>query len=169
MSDAQNPTQSRIYLEIQKTPGIHFREIMRSCEVSTGQLSHHLSVLKRLGLIREEKHGRNARFYPLGLNDHEREILSFLRHQSARRILLLLLENPSIAHKELTSKMELSPSTISWHLEQLKQKSVIGFEKKGKEHHYFLTHPDDVRKALIAHRESFLDTLVDRFIDSWER
>jgi predicted transcriptional regulator len=168
MSDAPLPTQQRIYSQIQNVPGIHFRELMRSCGVSTGQLSHHISALKRLQLIWEEKQGRNARFYPLGLNDSERHILRFLRSHTTRRILLLLLEHPSLAHKDLTGKMGLSPSTVSWHLEQLKNAGILSLEKKGKEHRYSITQKEEVRRVLIAHRQSFLDKLVDNFIDSWE-
>jgi predicted transcriptional regulator len=164
-----NPTRIKVHDAISKTPGIHFREIMRVCAVSTGQLSHHLSSLKKLGLIREEKQGRNSRFYPLGLNENERALLGILRNPTARRIIMSLLEKSPKSHKSICASVNLSQSTISWHLEQLKETGVVLMHKKGKEHHYFLANPAEVAKTIISHRQSFLDKMVENFIESWEK
>lgn len=169
MNADESPTRKRIYEAIQKCPGIHFRELTRQCSVSTGELSHHLLFLRKINLIKEEKHKHNVRFFPLGLNDYERSILSHLRNPPSRHIIMALLTFPSLTHKKITEKMGLSASTISWYLEGLKKEGILLVEKKGREKHYSLNDKMEVSKVLIAHRQSFIDSLVDKFIESWER
>ncbi len=170
MNDAfASPIRKSIYESISTFPGIHFRELIRSCNVSTGQLSHHLSHLKKVGLIKEEKQGRNSRFYPLGLSSEERAMLGILRNPTSRSIIISLLKKSPQTHKELSSQFDMSLSTLSWHLEQLKSKNILLMQKKGKENFYSLKDSTQASKTLIAHRQSFLDKLVDNFIESWEK
>jgi len=118
-------------------------------------------------LVKEETAGRFKRFYPLCLNSYERKILSLLRQPNLRRIIILILENERITNKDLSKKISLSPATISWHIQNLKNANLIHNETRGNETYYSLVDEDEIIKVLIAYRESFLDRIVDEFIKTW--
>ncbi len=160
-------TRKKIYTLIKNRPGIYLRELERETGFTMGQLTYHLSLLVKANLIKEEIAGRFRRFYPLGLNVYERKILSLLRRPNLRKIIILVLDNERITNKELSEKMSLSPATISWYVQDLKEANLIQNEIKGNEILYSLKDKDEIIKVLIAYKESFLDKMVDRFIEMW--
>ncbi len=160
-------TRKKIYTFIKNTPGIYIRELERETDFTIGQLTYHISILVKANLIKEETDGRFKRFYPVGLNDYDRKILSLLRRPSLRKIIILFLENERITNKELSEKMSFSPATISWYIQNLKDLDLIHNETRGNEVFYSLKDEDEIIKVLIAYKESFLDKMVDRFIETW--
>ncbi len=160
-------TRKKIYTLIKNRPGIYLRELERETSFSIGQLTYHLSLLVKANLIKEEIAGRFKRFYPLGLNVYERKILSLLRRPNLRKIIILVLSNRSITNKELSEKMSLSPATISWYVQDLKDANLISNDARGNEIFYSLMDEDEIIKVLMAYKESFIDKMVDRFIETW--
>jgi len=153
---------------IKKRPGVYLRELERETGFTIGQLTYHLSILVKANLIiKEETAGRFKRFYPLGLDVYERKILSLLRRPNLRKIIILVLENKRITNKELSEKMSLSPATISWYVQDLKDADLIRNDARGNEIFYSLMDEDEIIKVLVAYKESFLDKMVDRFIGMW--
>ena len=161
-------TRKKIYASIKNRPGIYLRELERETGFALGQLTYHLSILVKADLVKEETAGRFKRYYPLGLNVYERKILSLVRQPNLRRIIILVLENGKITNKDLSKKISLSPATISWHIQNLKNANLIHNETKGNETYYSLVDEDEIVKVLIAYRESFLDKIVDEFIRTWD-
>lgn len=158
-----------IYENIKKFPGIHFRELLRKSDIAVGQLSHHLAYLEKLGTIKEKKYNGFTRFFPQELKEHDRNLLSVLRNKNSRKILLKLLETSKISHKEMVNYLKLSPSTVTWYLERLNQADVVIRIRRGKQQNYYLKNKEELVKILQAYKESFLDKLVNKFIETWER
>ena len=160
-------TRKKIYALISNMPGIYIRELERETGFTMGQLTYHLSLLVKANLVKEEIDGRFNRFYPLGLSDYDRKILSLLRRPVLRKIIILILESKSITNKELSINTFLSPATISWYITNLKDANLIYNDNRGQEIVYSLKDENEVIKVLIANKESFLDKIVDRFIETW--
>jgi predicted transcriptional regulator len=178
-----NPSQSRenkekslelekrkeLYTLVSTSPGLHFREIQRRTGSGTGQLEYHLDYLQKVGLVLSEKKGEYLRFYSrTEIPPEEKQILELLHQESIRQILLHLLENKSCNHDRLVKKLGLSPSTISWHIKKLIDAGVISKEVDGRKSIYSLSNSDLVVRVLIQYRASFMDSIVDRFIEMWE-
>lgn len=161
-------TRKTIYTLIKNRPGIYLRELERETNFTIGQLTYHLPILVKANLIKEETAGRFKRFYPLGLDAHERKILPLLRRPNLRKIIILVLESKIITNKGLSEKMSLSPATISWYIQILKDANLIRNETTDNGISYSLMDEDEIIKVLIAYKESFLDKMVDRFIETWE-
>ncbi len=161
--------RKNIYLTIHKFPGLHFRELQRKNNIGIGNLNHHLNYLQKLNLIKIEKSKGNKRFYPLGLNDHERNILGVLRQKKFRLIILKLLKEKSITHKNIIDYLKISPSSITWYLSQLIDRNILIMLEKEKQKHYQLENKDEIIKVLVTYRESFVDKLVDSFVDAFEK
>ena len=163
-------TRRRIYEQIKKSPGIHFRELERRLQMVVGNLQYHLQYLEKKNLIRASNDGDYVRYFvkDRSLSETERKIMSFLRRSGCRHILLQLLNNPALNNKELSQAVGLSPSTISWNLNKLVEAGIIEREKTGRISKFTVIDPPAIAELLICYKESFLDTLVDGFIEMWE-
>ena len=164
-------TRRRIYELIKKTPGIHFREIERRLKVAVGNLQYHLQYLEKKNLIKVEKDEEYIRYYPKGtpLDETDKKIMSFLRRRTSRRILIYLLNNPYANNKDVSTAVGLSPSTVSWHLSKLVEARVVERKKEGRESFFKVRDAERIVKLLITYKESFLDKLVEGFVEVWER
>lgn len=161
-------TRKKIYARIKDRPGVYMRELERDTGISIGQLTYHLSLLVKANLVKEEIDGRFNRFYPLGLSDYDRKILPLLRRPVLRKIILLILEKKCITNKELSENMFLSPATISWYIKTLKESNLINNENRGNEIILSLKDEDELVKIIIAYKESFLDKIVEKFLETWD-
>lgn len=160
----------RIFNCITESPGLHFREIQRRTGLATGSTDYHIHFLHKNGLIRTERDKNYVRYYPLTKNwsEEEKETLNLLRNTKMRHILIFLLEKKRSTPLKIAESTGISVSTLSWYLKQLKEKNIISEKKKGRFRLYKINEPDKIVKYLVAHKSSFLDTVVDRFIETWE-
>ena len=160
----------RIYICIAESPGLHFREIQRRTGLATGSIDYHIHFLHKNGMIRTERDKNYVRYYPLTKNwsEEEKEVLNLLRNTKMRHILIFLLEMKKSTPLKISEYTGISLSTLSWYLKQLQTKGVISQKKKGRFRFYRVEDPEKIVKYLVAHKSSFLDTIVDRFIETWE-
>ncbi|MBI2076248.1 MAG: winged helix-turn-helix transcriptional regulator [Candidatus Aenigmarchaeota archaeon] len=162
--------RKRIYDCIASSPGLHFREIQRRLGLATGSVDYHLHFLHRQGLIREERVGKFVRYYAYTktFEQEEKDVLALLRQNRIRHILVYLLEKKRANALDIANSLGISPSTLSWYLKQLTEKGVIAQKKKGRFRYYSVVEKEKIAKYLILHKASFLDEIVDRFIEAWE-
>ena len=160
----------RIYECIVESPGLHFREIQRRTALATGSLDYHLHFLHKNGIVRTERDKNYVRYYPLTKNwsDEEKDALNLLRNEKIRHILIFLLEKKKSTPLKISENTGISLSTLSWYLKQMQQKGVITQTKKGRFRIYRIKDSELILKYLVAHKSSFLDAVVDRFIETWE-
>lgn len=157
--------RKRIYECVRQSPGLHFREIQRRTSLPIGVLEYHLNYLVQRGLLSLEKQENFSRYYPGGqLGSDKQRILSALRQEIPRGIILYLLRNPGATHGELLSNFSISGGTLSYHVKKLGNKGVIRVEKKGRESRLTVIDPDKVADLLIVYRRTFFDRLVDEFV-----
>src|SRR3989338_6009320 len=95
--------RKRIYDMVREFAGCHFREIERKSGLSTGSVSYHLGYLARHGLIKEEKEGNAARYFPKEFRPENKKLLSLLRQKSIRSILLFVLTHANCNHEQIVA------------------------------------------------------------------
>lgn len=162
-------SRRKLYELIEENPGLHFRELERRTGIVVGSLQYHLEFLQKKHLIKSFRQGKFLRYYSVRESVvEEKAAMSFLRKPSARRIILFLLEKKKANNLEVSNAVNLSPSTTSWHLDQLVEEGVIGKEKRGRESLFFVVKPDEVVSLLIEHKKSFVDELVENFVEIWQ-
>lgn len=159
----------KIYKTIEQSPGLHFREIQRRTGLAIGSLQYHLGQLEKNNLIRAHKEKKFIRYYAVRQNlVADKNTLSLLRQGSVRKIVIFLLENKSVNNQKLSKALGLSASTISWHMEKLVSTGIVERAKRGRKTFFKLKSRDDVAAILVEHKKSFLDELVDNFVDIWQ-
>ena len=162
-------TRKKIYNLIKKYEGCHFRDLERKSKFPASTLKYHLDYLSKNELILEEKDRNNIRYFSKEFNTDDKELLMLLRQNSIRNILIFLLTNNNCNHEDIVKFLKLSPSTVSWHLKKLKIKNVVSSIKEGKNTKYKLViNKQQIINLLIVYQESFLDSLVNKVIESWE-
>ena len=161
--------RKKIYKTIEKSPGLHFREIQRRTGLAIGSLQYHLEQLEKKHLVRSQKEKKFIRYYAVRQQlSADTNIISLLRQDSVRKIILVLLENKAVNNQKLSNAINLSPSTTSWHIEKLISAGLIEKRKRGRKTFFKLTKPNEVASILVGYRKSFLDEMVDNFVEIWQ-
>ena len=163
-------SRRRIYELIRDSPGVHLRELERRLDLVVGSLQYHLQFLEKNNLISQFKDEEYVRYFvkERALSRNEREILYFLRRKGCRHILMNLLRDTDMNNKELSAAVGLSPSTVSWNLSKLVKAGMIEKDRAGRTSNFTIVDPDLVAELLIYYKESFLDSILDNFIEMWE-
>lgn len=158
-----------IYEYILATPGTHLRGVHRAVRLPFGQVLYHLNYLEKLELVVVKKDGKFSRYFVKNLlGRKEKDVISVLRHEVPRTVSILLLFRKEMSHKQILEHVEVSPSTLSFHLAKMVEAEVIGREQRGRESIYKLVDEALVTKTIIRHRASFRCSIVDRFCEVFE-
>jgi len=104
---------------VDSKPGVHFNALAADLDIATGQAQYHLRKLRRAGdIVAEEIQGK-THYYSREYDPWERRVLAFARRETARTILLHLLEAESLSADELADRLGVARSTVSWHVSAL--------------------------------------------------
>ncbi|XGI83985.1 winged helix-turn-helix transcriptional regulator [Halorutilales archaeon Cl-col2-1] len=158
-----------IYMEIDSTPGIHFRELLRELDYAQGTLQYQLRQLEDEGLVEVSDDGDYTRYYTSdSFESEDKAVMNALRREYSRRIIGHLADEGALSTSELSERIDKSRSTISWHLSRLEEEDVVEKEREGRSVLYSLKEPDKIRRLYTVHRKSFSDRLVDKMLGLWE-
>ncbi|MDO8428837.1 MAG: winged helix-turn-helix transcriptional regulator [Candidatus Diapherotrites archaeon] len=162
--------RKEIFELIKQSPGLHFREIKRRTNLAIGALQYHLNVLEKNNFVRSEKKGKFTRYFLFSSQEtaQDQGTLSLLRDENIRKITLFILEHKQATNKQLSEFLQLSPSTVTFHVKKLIVSNMIVEQHVGRETFYALVQPDQVKQLLVSYRKTFLDSLVDNFVDVWQ-
>jgi len=109
-----------ILKQIGETPGIRYRELVRSTGLSNGTLEYHLRILERTHKVKVDiSDGKRGRYYPIDILANESNIIGFIRNNVSRQIVTFILEHELCTFGEILEHIKKAPSTLSWHLKRL--------------------------------------------------
>ncbi|MCA1810480.1 MAG: winged helix-turn-helix transcriptional regulator [Halobacteriales archaeon] len=132
----EHPRRRRMFEYIQAHPGATFREVARAVGVATGTTRHHLSVLKRNGVVMERTHGSTTRFFENhGKFDASWSSVVLLREEPLRDLHDWLVAHPSVPQKDVLEGMAgvgWSRSTTQHRLERLVAGGVVELRLQGR-------------------------------------
>src|SRR5215212_5036727 len=137
--DSNNENTYRIITHIKENPGCYLRQIKNDLHLSLGSIQYHLSKLERDGKIVSERSGIHKHYFPVDVfKEHEKEIMRFLTQETPRQILMFIIEQSSPTQTDIANKIELSASSVNWHLKRLLNSNIIKETKDGKYKRYIL-------------------------------
>lgn len=155
-ADVPEGPRARLLALVRAHPGTHLRGIERLSGLPLGQVLYHLDRLERMSLIASSRDGGFRRYFATGdIARSEKKYLAALRHEVPMRILLEILGEPRLTHKELQARLGVAGSTVSFHLQRLLAAGVLKRERVGVSQEYEIAEPDVLRRELLAYRESF--------------
>jgi len=157
----------RIYEHVVANPGTHLRGIKDELDMPMGQLEYHLHYLEQRGLLDAKEDRYYKRFFPHEMSAIDRRVLSAIRQEKPRQIVLIVLQEPGIDHKAIQKQMSIGASSLSFYMKDLISKEIIDKRRDGRRSLYHVMDIDRVVRLLITYRPSFLDKMVDRFLETW--
>jgi predicted transcriptional regulator len=131
-------TRKKIYDAIIDQPGICIRELERTISISMGQLTYHLPILLKSGLIIEESDEHFRRFFSSNLSKKDIKIMSFFRRDAVKKVIPLFLSRKEITNKDISQDLKINPSTANWHIKRMKENNLINERRKGNSIYYSL-------------------------------
>jgi len=165
-------TRRKIYVLISKNPGLHLSKIAEILDMRPSLAEYHLTQMQKNNLIVgvKEEGGYYKRFYlkdsDVGISD--KNFLKLLRQELLLKVVLLLLKNSVLKHKELSERLNVVPSTLSYHLKKLIENGIIGLSSYGKEKGYTLKNRKEIIKILKKYEFNIeLHLAIEDFKDIW--
>ncbi len=163
----ENEKRRKIYAFIEANPGVHFRELQRMADMPLGTLEYHLGYMTRKKIVFAEADAHLRRYYTKPLDPVDKKVLSALRQDRMREIVLIVLANTKAKYQYLSDCLKLPHSTLSLYLKHLVDNNILAKERIGHETLYTVREEDRVVKVLAAYKSSFLDKIVDRTLRTW--
>lgn len=161
-------SRKRLFDYIEANPGTHFSKVKRELEMETGLVQYHLRKLEEYNVIESRDHqGKRRLFVARELDSQERSILSTLRYETTRNILLHLLEHGPVRNADIADAVGITPSTVTWHVSNLVDEGVVETIQDGRTTRYQVAKEELTIQLLVRYQESFVDRAVDRIIDFW--
>jgi len=169
-------TRNRRTQEIHRTifnllrdqPGLYLSKIAEKLNMSAQLAEYHLLSMEKNNLIIgiKEKGGYFRTYYikDSGVGTDERRIVSLLRQEHLLRIVLLILKHPNIQHKELSRHLDITPGTLSHHLNRLDEYNIVEVITYGREKGYRIKKKKEITRII---RKYIVDKITERFTDTW--
>jgi len=152
--DESDDTVDKVLSFIQDNPGCHLRRIKREIDISMGTVQYHLHKLEKMGRVTSTRRGLYKYYFPSGLfRENEKEILEVLTHETARKILMFIIEQKSPTQTDIVNSVRISARSISWHVGRLIALKMIREIKDGKYKRYQLQ--DDAKDILTLLRSYY--------------
>lgn len=159
--DESDDTVDKVLFFIQDNPGCHLRRIKREIGISMGTVQYHLHKLEKMGRVTSTRRGLYKYYFPAGLfRENEKEILEVLTHETARKILMFIIEQKSPTQTDIVNSVSISARSISWHVGRLIALKMIREIKDGKYKRYQLQ--DDAKDILTLLR-SYYPSVWDKW------
>ena len=159
--DESDDTVDKVLSFIQDNPGCHLRRIKREIDISMGTVQYHLHNLEKMGRVTSTRRGLYKYYFPAGLfEENEKEILEVLTHETARKILMFIIEQKSPTQTDIVNSVRISARSISWHVGRLIALKMIREIKDGKYKRYQI---QDDAKDILTLLKSYYPSVWDKW------
>ena len=78
---------------------------------------------------------------------------------------MFLIKNPKSKHTEIASGLGMTTSKLSYHLHKLVKLNIVSAPDMDDDGRYSIKNIKEIRTFLRKHQ---LQTVVDRFLDTWD-
>ena len=165
-----------IVSHIIKFPGLRFYELKKEVGIANGTLQHHISSLKKLGIIFVQYDNSTPRYFSNEINVCDQIIIKRLSQNTTSKIIKSLLKKECQTFVQLVKYAKKSPGTVSLYKNKLLvDKIIIGStdackcnKNNGMKIKYRLSDPERVRSLVLEYGKSSLmnsgDNLADIFL-----
>ncbi|WP_338730168.1 winged helix-turn-helix transcriptional regulator [Haladaptatus sp. DJG-WS-42] len=157
--------RDRIRAHIDAHAGLHFNELTRQLDLAPGQVQYHTRKLEHQEKIVAEPLFGQTHYFTTGYDPWERKILALFRRETARDVLVYLLEHGPSRPNAVAESLGIARSTLEWHLDNLVESAIVE-KRRGAQNRVTLAlcQPEATARLLGEITPSLPDRLVDRFV-----
>lgn len=148
-------------------PGCHLRQVRSQLGISMGTAQYHLGRLEKAGKVTSNRHGFYRYYFPAGLfQDNEKNLLEILSHETARDIVMFIIEQKNPTQTDIAGAVGVSPASASWHVSRLLQYKIIAELREGKYKRYKLQgDPRELAQLMKSYYPSLWDRWSNRLAE----
>ena len=158
-------TRRKIYDLINQNPGIHLSKISQILKMRTSLVEYHLIFLDKQDIIKSNKETGYKRYYIKGqIGVKDKKYLFILRQKTVLKIILFLLKNDVSPHKIILENVDISASTLSYHLNKLLKKDIVELKRFGENKGYNIKNKGEIISILIQYKPY---KILDGFENIW--
>ncbi len=158
--------RGHIYNYILLNPGAHMRKIFKDTGLAMGDTQHHLSTLEKKGYVKSRKIGRHRHYYPMSvIKEQDELILAYLRQETARDILVYLIEYAGSTQSNLSNFKEFSTPTIYWHMTRLIGSGLVVSVRDRKVIRYYIRDICSLTNCIRKYMPDTWNTIANKFAD----
>jgi predicted transcriptional regulator len=148
---------------IQEKPGCHLRQIQKELDISVGSVQYQLARLEEMRKITSARRGSYKFYFQSRIfKDNEKNILQVLSQETARKVLMFIIERKNPTHKDIVKSIGISAPSVNWHVGRLIALKLIEREKKGKYTRYQLSDSADF-KCIVALLKNYYPVIWDKW------
>ncbi len=150
---------------IQEKPGCHLRLIKNELGISIGSVQYQLLKLEKMQRITSSKRGSHKFYFLHGVfKDNEKNLLQFLRQETAREMLMFIIERKNPTQTDIVNSIGISAASVNWHIKHLIDFKIIERAKRGKYTIYQLSHSID-SKNIVTLLKNYYPSIWDKWSD----
>jgi predicted transcriptional regulator len=154
-SDSDVPDAVLGYLAA--TPGAHFSKLRDDLKLGTGETQYHLRRLEERGAIEVARDGDYKRFFLAGrFSGFEKRALGYLRRDTARGMLVALLQEPDATGAALAERLGVSRPTVSKYAAELESAGLLS-----RDEGYTVERPETLLMLVVRFADSFDSAAVE--------
>lgn len=149
--DHDSDARSAIVGYLSTTPGAHFSKIRDDLSLGTGETQYHLRRLVDTDGIESHADGEYRRYFPADqFTEFERAALGYLRRDTPRKTVIVLLSNPDATGSMIADELGVSPATVSNTAAALAEAGLLS-----REDGYTVERPETLVTLLVRYADSF--------------
>lgn len=165
--------RQKIYNIIAENPGLYLTKIAELLHMSKQLADYHLLYLEKNEKIIAVKDPNEfyRRYYTHEhkVQNKDRSALEALRQELPFKIVLLLLHNTHLRHKEIYEYLDVSPSKLSYHINKLKNTGIVVVMSYGHEKGYRLKNNEEVIRILKKYKTHLgIHLVLEKFKNMWD-
>ena len=127
-----------------------------------GTVQYQLDKLEKLGRVTSSKRGFYKYYFPAGLfKENEKEILEVLTHETARKILMFIIEQNSPTQTDIVNNVRISARSVGWHVGRLIDLKIIREIKDVRYKRYQIYESDP--KYIITLLRNYYPSIWDKW------
>jgi predicted transcriptional regulator len=148
---------------IQVKPGCHLRQIQKELDISIGAVQYQLARLEKMRRITSARRGSYKFYFPYGIfKDNEKNILQVLSQETARKILMFIIERKNPTHTDIVNSIGISAASVNWHVGRLITFKIVYGTKERKYTRYQLSDSAD-SKYIVALLKNYYPVIWDKW------
>jgi predicted transcriptional regulator len=165
-NDQFGETAERILQFVHNNPGCHLRKIRGMIQISQGTVQYHTDRLEKIGRITSIRSGLYKHYFPVGVfQNNEKEILQILSQETARQILMFIVEQQAPTQTDIVNNIGISASSVNWHLRRLIDFRLVKEVKEGKYKRYLLQDRKVFSKYITALMRNYYPAIWEKWSD----